>query len=177
MGNKAAGIFFKNLNPCQVTIARLVLGFWVLLGSGQLAAALPYKNHRFGYCLEVPQGLTLQSRRADDSEIVWQTGTFRVTVTAANNPYGIKPHELFETVRSQAGSAIVEEWKRSGDDYYLYHLVYVKNGRQFHKRVYVSGGAINSIELSYARAWEREKAPVARRILRGFRHGNLLELH
>lgn len=84
---------------------------------------------------------------------------------------------MFETVRSQAGIAIVEEWKQSGEDYYLYHLVYVKNGRQFHKRVYVSGGAINSIELSYARAWEREKAPVARRILRGFRHGDLLKLH
>ena len=157
----------------------LALGF-CLLTSAPLAYAGPgaaYKNSRFGYSFDLPTGLEIRSRLPDGAGATWQTGTVRIEASGANNTYLVKPHELFSEIRAQAGQGLVLESRESGPDFYLYEAVYDKKGRRFHIRLFVSGGAMNTLEFSYNKAYEAQKGALAQRVMKSFRHGNLLESH
>ena len=137
-----------------------------------------YKNSRFGYSLSLPSSLVVSNRAADGSGVTWQTGTVRVQVSGTNNPYKIKPHEYFSGVKGAAGDRIVQE--NHGDDskgHYWYEILYTKDSRRIHRKIYISGGSINSIEYSYGYRYREEKEVLARRVIATFKPGDLLTDH
>jgi hypothetical protein len=156
--------------------------FALVLSLTQLAPAqndwVSYKNKRFGYNVSLPPGLLVSNRPADGSGLTWQTGTVRVQVSGANNPYNIKPNDYFERVRTAAGDRVVTESKGSGPNgAYWYQLLFTKDGRRVHQKVFISSGSINTAEFSYAYRYREEKESLGAQFLESFQPGDLLGSH
>jgi len=137
-----------------------------------------YRNERFGYTLELPEGLLVSNRPVDGSGVTWQTGTVKVQVSGANNPYKIKPHEYFERVRASTDNRIVFE--KQGTDAggkYWYELLYTARGRRIHQKVYVGSGGINTVLFSYAYRYREDKEHIGQQVIDSFRPGMLTVEH
>ena len=153
----------------------------LLLGLAGVSAAQDdwtnYKNSRFGYSLSLPSSLVVSNRAADGSGVTWQTGTVRVQVSGTNNPYQIKPHEYFSGVKGAAGERVVEEDHGSDSSGYWYEILYTKDSRRVHRKIYIAGGSINSIEYSYGYRYREDKEVLARRVIATFKPGDLTAGH
>jgi len=141
--------------------------------SGAQEGWTEYRNSRFGYSLSLPASLVVSNRAADGSGVTWQTGTVRVQVSGTNNPYQIKPHEYFSGVKGAAGERVVEEEHGSDSNGYWYEILFTKDSRRVHRKVYIASGSINSIEYSYGYRYREDKEVVARRVIATFRPGDL----
>lgn len=137
-----------------------------------------YMNERFGYSLEMPPGLQVSNRAADGSGVTWQTGTVRMQVSGLNNPYKIKPHEYFANVRSAAADRIVKENNGySQDEGYWMEILYTKESRRIHRKIFIAAGSINIVEFSYGYKFREEKESLGQRTLDSFRPGDLNRKH
>ena len=136
----------------------------------------PYTNSRFGYQVTVPDGLLISNRAADNSGLTWQTGTVKLQVSGINNPYGIKPHEYFERIKTAAADRIVTE-REGGHPYSWYEILYTKDGRRIHQRTYVGGGSINTVAFSYPYRYRKQKERLGVEVLESFRPGDLSRAH
>jgi hypothetical protein len=157
------------------------IAIWILVVAGlALAQAdwVSYQNPRFGYRLSVPPGLQVSNRAADGSGVTWQTGTVRVQVSGSNNPYKVKPHEYFERMKRAAADRIVTESQGVDEkSRYWCEMLYTKDGRRVHQKVFVSSGAINTVEFSYAYKYREEKERLGQRVMAGFQAGDLSRGH
>lgn len=157
----------------------LPLALLIATTSALLAAPwTTYKNERFGYEVLVPDGLTVVSRAADGSGVVWQTGTVRMEVSGTNNPYEIKPHEWFAKVRASAGAKVLEERRgklKSGG--YWHEIFFLKKSRRVHRRTYIAGGSVNTLDFSYGYAHRKAKYGLGLRVLQSFKPGELEKTH
>lgn len=136
-----------------------------------------HKNERFGYQVSVPRGLTVVSRAADGSGVTWQTGTVRVQVSGTNNPYKIKPHEWFASVRSAAGDKILDERTGEFSGGYWQEIFFLKKSRRVHRKTYIGAGSVNTIEFSYAYRHRDAKYPLGLRAVANFKPGDLTKNH
>ena len=161
-----------NAAPRQGLNQFLLLVLLIKLCSAQ-SSWVTYANDRFGYSVALPPGLQVSNRAADGSGLTWQTGTVRVQVSGVNNPYMIKPHEYFAGVKSAAGEGLVKERQGSGQDFYWYEVLFTKDSRRIHRKVFISSGSINSVEFSYAYRLREQKEALGDRVLGSFRPGDL----
>lgn len=161
-----------------------IVGFltWLLICSALPVSAqdtfTKYQNQRFGYSVSVPSGLEVSNRASDGSGVTWQTGTVRVQVSGVNNPYKIKPHEYFSGIKGAAGEGVVSE--KHGSDAsgrYWYEILYTKDSRRIHRKVFISSGSINILEYSYGYRYREEKEALAKRTLAAFLPGDLTQNH
>lgn len=166
------------------TLSTLVLV--LLLGVAVSAQAwTAYRNPRFGYSLRLPATLQLSNRANDRSGLTWQTGTFRVQASGVNNPYSIKPHEYFEDIRVAAADRVVEErdcfrerdMMAQEQGRYWHEILYTKDGRRVHQKTFIAGGSINTLEVSYAYRYRKQKESIAKEILGTFKPGDLGHQH
>jgi hypothetical protein len=157
-------------------VAALILSLFTLIVGAQ-SAWIEYKNSRFGYSVSLPAGLLVANRASDKSGVTWQTGTVRVQVSGVNNPYKIKPHEYFSGIKGAAGDRVVAENHGQDDKGYWYEILYTKDSRRVHRKVYISSGAINSIEYSYGYRYREDKEALAKETLASFRPGDLTKSH
>lgn len=133
-----------------------------------------YKNQRFGYAVDVPTGLLVTNRAVDGSSVTWQTGTVKLQVSGANNPYQISPQQYYKRVKTAADGRVVTERKSESDSPVpWYEILYTKDGRRIHQRVYVGDGSINTVALSYSYRFRKEKESLGWRVLKSFRPGEL----
>lgn len=126
----------------------------------------------------VPEGLQLVSRADDGSGVTWQTGTVRLQVYGSNNPYRISAEQWFSTVRKAAGDGVVDE-RRSGafDEHTWQEILYLKDGRRFHRKTFVGAGSVNTVEVSYAYKHRQAKQPIGQKVIQSFRPGDLSRPH
>jgi hypothetical protein len=136
-----------------------------------------YQNARFGYRLEIPTGLKVVNRAADESGVIWQTGTVRVQVSGANNPHRIKPHEYFADIKVAAGNQIVRESQGQDKEAYWYEILYTKDSRQIHRKVFIGAGSIQSVEFSYAYIQRDQQERLATLTLASFLPGDVSIKH
>jgi hypothetical protein len=150
------------------------------LTSGMLLAApwSAYENSRFGYRMIVPEGLEVVARAEDGSGATWQTGTVRVQVYGANNPYKISAERWFANVRKAAGDRIVDERKSNAlDEHAWQEILYLKDGRRFHRKTFVGEGSVNTVEVSYAYRLRETKQPIGQKVINSLRPGDLSLTH
>lgn len=136
-----------------------------------------YRNDRFGYSVSLPPGLQISNRAGDGSGVTWQTGTVRLQVSGEGNPYAIKPHEYFERVKASAGPKIVDEKQGTGKDFYWYQILFTKDSRRVHRKVFIAGGSINTVEISYGYSFREDKERIANRVIASFKPGALAGQH
>lgn len=133
------------------------------------AAAKPwtvYKNDSFGYRVAIPSGMLVVDRAQDDSGLTWQTGSVRIQVYGINNPYSITASSWFSKVRKAAGDRIVDERRsKEGESPRWQEILYLKKGRRHHRKTFVEGNVIISLEVSYAYSLREEKQPIGQRII------------
>jgi hypothetical protein len=145
------------------------------------AAAAPwsaYENSRFGYTLMIPEGLGVVARAEDGSGATWQTGTFQVQVYGTNNPYRISAERWFANVRKAAGDRIVDERRSNALDEYAWHeILYLKEGRRFHRKTFVGEGSVNTVEVSYAYKHREAKQSIGEKVVNSLRPGELSQTH
>lgn len=152
----------------------------ILVSLLTLAAAsgwTEYQNERFGYRVQVPEGLNLVSRAADGSGIIWQTGTVRLAVYGTNNPYETSPERWFANVRAAAGEKILEESQGKTPQGHWHEIFYLKNSRRVHRKTYISRGSINTLDISYGYRYRQEKYTIAQRVISSFKPGDLSKGH
>ncbi len=152
-----------------------------LLFTTLVALAAPfsaYENSRFGYRLMVPEGLEVVARAEDGSGMTWQTGTVRVQVYGANNPYRIPADRWFANVRKSAGGRIVDERRSTALDEFAWHeILYLKDGRRCHRKTFVGEGSVNTVEVSYAYKLRESKQPIGQKVVSSLRPGDLSATH
>ncbi len=137
-----------------------------------------YENSRFGYRLMVPEGLEVVARAEDGSGMTWQTGTVRVQVYGANNPYRIPADRWFANVRKSAGERIVDERRSTALDEFAWHeILYLKDGRRCHRKTFVGEGSVNTVEVSYAYKLRESKQPIGQKVVSSLRPGDLSATH
>ncbi|MFA5509144.1 MAG: hypothetical protein WC423_27220 [Vulcanimicrobiota bacterium] len=135
---------------------------------------IEYTNSRFGYSLRLPVGLAVSNRAADGSGLTWQTGTVRVQVSGTNNPYKIAPQQYFSGIKGAAGDRIVaEEHGKTAQGVHWYEILFTRESRRVHRKVFVADGSINSLEYSYGYRFREDKEALARRVLQSFKPGDL----
>ena len=154
------------------TVVGAILLLLTLASSSQ-TSWIEYKNSRFGYSVSLPAGLLVANRASDSSGVTWQTGTVRVQVSGVNNPYKIKPHEYFSGINRTAGDRIVAE--SHGENWY--EILYTKDSRRIHRKVFIGAGSINSIEYSYGYRYREVKEVLAQETLATFKPGDLSAKH
>jgi hypothetical protein len=160
-----------------LTVAGALLALLTVVSAAQ-TGWIDYRNSRFGYSVSLPAGLLVANRASDGSGVTWQTGTVRVQVSGVNNPYKIKPHEYFSGIKGTADDRIVTE--NHGQDAKgrsWYQILYTKDSRRIHRKVYIGAGAINSVEYSYGYRYREEKEALAERAIASFQPGNLSKKH
>ena len=152
----------------------------VLLACGAAWAApwTAYENSRFGYRMVVPEGMNVVSRAEDGSGATWQTGTVRVQVYGTNNPYKISPERWFANVRKAAGDRVVDERKSTAlDEYAWQEILFLKDGRRFHRKTFVGDGSVITVEVSYAYSLREAKQPIGQKVVSSLRPGDLSVAH
>lgn len=152
----------------------------VLLTGGPVEAApwTAYENSRFGYRMMVPEGMSVVSRAEDGSGATWQTGTVRVQVYGTNNPYKISPERWFANVRKAAGDRVVDERCSTALDEYAWHeILYLKDGRRYHRKTFVGDGSVITVEVSYAYSLRESKQPIGQKVVSSLRPGDLSVTH
>lgn len=158
-------------------VKRGFLWIWAVLWASGAVLAAPwtaYENSRFGYRLMVPEGLSVVSRAEDGSGATWQTGTVRVQVYGTNNPYKIPAQRWFSNVRKSAGDRIVDERHSTALDEYAWHeILYLKDGRRFHRKTFVGEGSVITVEVSYAYSLRQAKQPIGQKVINSLRPGDL----
>ena len=159
---------------------KLLLGLCLLLATLTASAApwTAYENSRFGYRLIVPQGMGVVDRASDGSGATWQTGTVRVQVYGSNNPYKISADRWFASVRKAAGDRVVDERRSvAGDEHEWFEILYLKDGRRFHRKTFAGSGSLVTVEVSYAYALREAKQPLGQRVVDSLRPGDLSLTH
>jgi hypothetical protein len=137
-----------------------------------------YQNPRFGYRLIVPEGLTVVARAQDGSGVTWQTGTFRVQVYGTNNPYKMSAQRWFASVRKAAGDRIVDERvSTTNDEVPWQEILYLKEGRRYHRKTFVGAASVDTVEVSYAYALREQKQPLGEKVVNSMRPGDLSVTH
>lgn len=137
-----------------------------------------YENSRFGYRMMIPEGLSVVSRAEDGSGVTWQTGTVRVQVYGTNNPYKISAERWFANVRKAAGERIVDERHSTALDEFAWHeILYLKDGRRFHRKTFVGDGSVITVEVSYAYSLRQSKQPIGQKVINSLRPGDLNVTH
>lgn len=158
--------------------SKLVLFLLCLTLTALSAPFEAYQNSRFGYKLIVPEGLEVVARAEDGSGVTWQTGTVRVQVYGANNPYRIPAERWFANVRKSAGERVVDERRsRALDEYAWHEILYLKDGRRFHRKTFVGSGSVNTVEVSYAYKLRESKQPIGQKVVASLRPGDLETTH
>ena len=152
---------------------------WVSLALAVLAAPYEvYENDRFGYRMIVPEGLVVVERPEDGSGATWQTGTVRVQVYGTNNPYKIPADRWFKNVRASAGDRIVDERRsRTNEDIPSQEILYLKEGRRYHRKTFVGTGSVNTVEVSYAYRLRETKQPIGQKVVNSMVPGDLSVTH
>lgn len=157
---------------------KLTLALLTLTLAALAAPFQAYQNDRFGYRLMVPDGLEVVARADDGSGMTWQTGTVRVQVYGANNPYRIPADRWFANVRKAAGDRIVDERRSNALDEFAWHeILYLKDGRRFHRKTFVGEGAVNTVEVSYSYKLREAKQPIGQKVVSSLRPGDLSATH
>lgn len=156
-------------------LSRFLLFFLLIHLCSAQSQWFNYSNDRFGYSVALPPGLQVSNRAADGSGLTWQTGTVRVQVSGVNNPYKIKPQEYFAGVKAAAGEGLVRERQGSGQDFYWYEVLFTKDSRRIHRKVFIASGSINTVEFSYAYRLREQKEALGDRVLGSFRPGVLTQ--
>lgn len=110
--------------------------------------------------------------------MTWQTGTVRVQAYGTNNPYNIPAERWFANVRKAAGERIVDERQSQAlDEHTWQEILYLKDGRRFHRKTFVGKGSVNTVEVSYAYKHREAKQPIGQRVVSSLRPGDLSRTH
>lgn len=137
-----------------------------------------YENARFGYRVMVPEGLAVVARAGDGSGATWQTGTVRVQVYGANNPYRLSADRWFANVRKAAGDRVVDERRSTPlEEFPWQEILYLKEGRRFHRKTFVGDGSVLTVEVSYAYKHREAKQPIGQKVINSLRPGDLSSSH
>ena len=159
-------------------LPNLILGLLFCTLSAIAAPWTHYENSRFGFQMIVPRGLDVVARADDGSGMTWQTGTVRVQVFGANNPYQISASRWFANVQASAGDRIVDQrTSPAGVEPAWHEILYLKDGRRVHRKTFVGGGSINTVEVSYAYKLREEKQPIGQVIVDSLKPGDLSQAH